>query len=156
MMKLIPATFTPEQRKKRITTIVIVVILALSLTVGILIFYAGKNKGKSQNNINVSSPLTPDGTAPVASDAEIRILGQKLHDDMDGTNFWGHDIGSWDSFLALSDSDVVKLNDFFNGKYQVQSKQTFKQWVTNEYAGSDDWSGLKPAILARLTKLNIT
>lgn len=125
------------------------VLLLLGIGIAVYFYFQGKKKGQSQANINVSSPLNPDGTAPAASESEISNLVTQLHDDMEGINYT-HDETIWNNFLSLSDSDIIKVNNKFNAVYQLDSGESFVDWV-------DDESGDYPqTALQRLKKLNLS
>lgn len=124
------------------------VLLLLGIGIAVYFYFQGKKKGQSQTNLNISSPLNPDGTAPAASESEINNLVTQLHGDMEGVNFT-HDETIWNNFLSLSDSDIIRVNNKFNAEYQLDSEESFVEWVEDE-------SGDYPqTALQRLKKLNL-
>ncbi len=133
-------------------------IVAALLGIGLfaLIYFSGKSAGKRAGGINLSSAVGPDGSAPAASSAEVTQLAGKLYKDMEGGNFWGHNLEPWSDFLALSDADVIRVYNEFNTKYQKDSGQSLTKWVANESdTGIDAWDTVKPTITQRLNKLKL-
>lgn len=132
------------------------IILALALIIGLWLYFSGKAAGKRKGSINLSNPGAPDGSAPVASEAEIRQMAQKLFQDMDGLNWRGHNIQVWQDFLTMSDNDVIRVYNEFNTKYQKETAQSLTEWVNSEVgAGTDGWSTIKPTVLQRFSKLKL-
>lgn len=117
-----------------------------------LVWRAGKNK--STTTVNLSSGNSDAGGA-LASEAEIKQLAEKVHNDLDGLNFFGHSNEVWSQVLALSDTDLTRLYNQFNMVYQDKDSGGLVKWVSNDPAiiGSQ-WSVTKDALLTRFAKLN--
>lgn len=160
MASTTPVVVQTGNSSKRNTLVLIVVVLILAIAIAVWFYFQGKKKGGEDTTINLSSPLTPEGNAPSASDQEIKSLATELHDDMDGINYY-HNLAPWNKLATLSDSDFIRLNNEFNTQYQLESEETFKQWVENESTGAWGLGGnvlfasAKKSTLARLKKLNI-
>jgi hypothetical protein len=132
------------------------VILVLALGIGLYLYFSGKAAGKRAGSINLSSSGGPDGNAPAASVSEVRQLAGKLYADMDGINFWGHNLDVWKDFLAMSDEDVIRVYNEFDTEYQKKTGQSLTQWVNSETGtGVDAWDQFKPTIIQRLNKLKL-
>lgn len=138
------------------------IVIGVILVVLFVVWYFGYKRGSKKTTI---SPLTgddPNSTDPNnnpagMSDSDIKMLASNLHDDMEGSNFFGHNDDLFSKVTELSDTDVQRLYNEFNTQYQSDSGQTFTQWIAGE-AGA--WSGgvfdnLRTSILARLAKLNL-
>jgi len=132
------------------------VVLVLILGVGLLIYFSGKSAGKKKSTLNLSSGAGAGGEAPTISESEVRTLAQKLFSDMEGANFWGHNADAWNSFLSLSDTDVTRVYNEFNSKYQKETSQSLVQWVESETTtGLDSWDSIKPIVQQRFAKLKL-
>lgn len=137
----------------------LIVIAVGILLVGLIFFivwYSARKAGKLKGTtiINTSNPGSDTSTS--ASESEIRQVAGDLYGDMDGANIMGHNLDAWQRFMALSDSDVVRVYNEFDLKYQKPSGQTFKEWVQNESSPFlSPWSTVKETVLARLNKLNL-
>lgn len=146
-----PVTPVSESGSSKKTLILAIIVIVLAMGIGVWFYFQGKKKGKETSNLNLSSPLDSEGNAPSASDAEIRQLVSSLYTDMDGLNMFGHNLSVWNRFLALSDNDIIKVNNLFNAQYQKESEESFVEWVNNE--GNDV---LLLAAVNRLKKLNLS
>ena len=145
-----PVVVQTTQSKNKTVLILVVVVLVIAVAIAVWFYFKGKKAGSETTNLNLSNPLTSNGTAPVASEAEIRQIATQLHDDMDGLNAFGHDTTVWNNFAALNDADVIQVNNRFNAEYQLDSGESFVSWVSNE-SGS-----LPEQALVRLKKLNLS
>lgn len=138
----------------QIKLIVIGVILLIILISGILLYRSGKKSGATK--INISNPPLDDAGGAGISASEISNLSDEIYRDMKGVNGFGHNTDIWQKFLALSDTDVVKVYNEFNTDYQTESEQTLKEWVYNESAAfQPQWSIVKETVLQRFAKLNL-
>lgn len=149
---------------KKVKTWLIIAAIILTILVVVAVYYY--RKGKRQNvyvappGDNPNAGAGTGNTTPnpnTKSDSELKALANQLHQSMDGVNFFGQRDEVFRKVLELSDTDLVKLYNFFNAFYQATSGETLKQWIEGE---SGWWSGgvfaqLREGILTRMTSLNL-
>lgn len=131
---------------------------AVVLIVALMVFFyfRGKKKGESGITIQYDPGQLPgnpqSGSTQGASNDDIKLLATQLFQDMDGFNFLGHDMTPYQKALTYNDSDLVKLYNAFNAKYQQDSGQTLAQWLDNESFYNNE---VTDALLQRFSKLNL-
>jgi hypothetical protein len=132
------------------------IVLIVIVIVGIW-FY---RKGKRQVTI-LPPPLDNPGTGSSGgsnnnpygvSNSTITQIADELYIDMDGFNFFGHNIAPYQNLSALSDSDFVNVYNTFNKKFQPDSGETLKKWMESESYAFDD---VTDAIMQRMGRLNL-
>lgn len=136
----------------------ILYIVALLLALGILawVYFSGRASGKRAGSVNISAPSS-DNSNPVSTD-EVKRLAERLYNDLDGVNAFGHDVEPYQQLLTLSDNDFIRVYNAFNLDFQKKSGQTFKQWLEAEVTWiqiGSKWPVLRDAILQRMNKLNL-
>lgn len=159
---------TPSKFTTRQTLIAIGVVLFLLLIVGLVVYFAGKSKGKLQSTINLSNPVIDNpydqnNQGNVTSTAEVKQLSEAIYNDMNGSNVVNHDIDTWNRVLSLSDTDFIRVYNEFDTAHQKDSGQSLAQWVNNETAytlgnlfGTNfGWSNVKDIVLKRMARLNL-
>lgn len=133
-------------------------ILVLIIILSVFFYFKGKKKGSSQTSIQYLPGDLPYGTpnqpgaTTGASNSTIKSIAERLHQDMDGFNIWGHDMQPYQDAIILSDTDFVKLYNTYNGLYQSSSGETLTQWIENEKFWEND---ITDAMLNRLAQLNL-
>lgn len=142
----------------RTKTYAIIGLVALVVLVSVAIYFY--KKGKKQVSVQVlpydvagePTGTGQPGTGNGISNNQIKVLVQKLYDDMSGFNWSGHDQAPYQEMSTLSDTDFVRVYNLFNTLYQKESEQTLREWIDNEkYA----FSFLTDSILQRMAKLNL-
>lgn len=153
------AVFSKNEKKG---VIVVGIILLLLISIYLIGFHKGTKK------TTIAPIIADDPNAATGSETginnpaglsepQIKQLAVSLHTDMDGSNFFGHNDDLYKQVTELSDTDISRLYNAFNDKYQQTSGQTLYQWLEAEYGS---WSGavfanLRSSILERMGKLNL-
>lgn len=113
----------------------IYIALGVLLFLILLAWYFYK-RGKSQitlQSLPGELPGNPgSGNVSGASNDEIKNIAVKLHGDMSGWNFLGHNPQPYSDALLLNDGDLIKLYNTYNTMYQKESGQTLTQWIEAE------------------------
>ena len=128
------------------------------------------SQGKKACAINQSSPVIDNpndptqNTTPQTPQNEIDQMSVDIHSDFGSfyglTDQLGHNMDLWNKVLVLSDTDLVRLNNAYNTKYQSQDGTDFFNKLNSQSTvllwNGDTWSVVKQALIDRLTKLNIS
>ncbi len=125
----------------------------LLLTILFVIFYRkGKNAGATDLIIVQGNE---DTGGVLASESEIKTMAGDMYKDMEGYNYYGHNIGVFEKALTLSDTDLTRLYNEFNMKYYREKSGTLVNWVTDEQPiPGSQWSTIRSTLLSRFAKLN--
>lgn len=148
---------TEKKISTRTKLIIAGVAFLLITAVAVLIYYNGRAAGKRKGGINISTtPTDPGGSTASASNAEISTIASDLWKDMEGANFFGHNLDPWKRWLALSDTDFIRVGNAFNEGHEKSSGQTIRQWVDAEQNWTNPaWSQLKNISITRMDKLRM-
>jgi hypothetical protein len=119
------------------------------LAILIYIYKSGKKAGTKPHGIKVpddviGSELTDE------EKQQLKALAENIHDDMDGLNWSGHNDTLYEQVANLSDTKLVALSNLFNHYYEVESGETFRQWLNSESFPDLTLSGLVQGIIDRL------
>lgn len=143
-------------KQKAIFVGIILVVLG-----GIIWFAYSKGASKT-----VIAPLvndSPDNNTPGISDTEVNQIAQSLYDDMSGFNLLGHKTQPYESLLALSDTDFLRVYNKFNSS-DYSGGKTLEEWVNDEYditdptgiyAFNQQYTALISSIKERFAKFNL-
>lgn len=133
------------------------VVLLLITLIGLAIYFNGKAAGKRKGSVTINTtPTDPGGSTSSASQTEIKAIASELYQDMKGANWTGHDVTPWKRWLALSDTDFIRVGNEFNQQYQTPSGETIGTWVAGEQGWTQiDWTELKNTAVTRLAKLKM-
>lgn len=113
-------------KKMMIIVVIVVVILAISFYFA---YSSGRLSGRNASSVDIPKGFTGDLTD--AQRSKIQNLGVSLYNDMNGANLsWQTPL--YDSIMALPDNELLALNNSFNFMYEVESGETFLQWLGNE------------------------
>jgi hypothetical protein len=131
--------------------------LLLIISLALVFYFNGKAAGKRKGSINISTtPTDSSGNTASASQTEIKALAGDLYIDMKGANAFGHDLDPWKRWLAMSDTDFVRVGNAFNMDNEKNTGETIKQWVEGEQSWTQlDWKELKNTAINRMVKLNM-
>ena len=144
----------PVSKTKR-NIIIGLIVLVILIILFIFFYFKGRKAGKEKGSVNITTPPVDNTGAVLASEGEINMLVGKLYKDMDGGNFFGHNMEPWETLLALSDTDFVRTNNAFNNEYQVDTEQSFKEWVQDESNSGYSWPSVQNTVLSKMEKPNI-
>ncbi len=135
---------------------VAVFVLILIVSIAFYFYHSGK-KTTTLQAVPGDVPGSHDANnnPAGASNTDILELANELHQDMKGTNFFGHNNDLFSKLLTYSDTDFVRLYNAFNTLYQQEGQGTFIQWVKDETNVTGNFITLKDAILDRGAKLNL-
>lgn len=122
-------------------------------------FYRQGKKQTTQAQLPPNdNPKEPETNTPSgASTAELTAIAAGLYGDMKGFNITGHNPAPYQSAVALSDYDFVKMYNIFNAKYQALEGETLTQMFDGEtYIFLGDTGGsVYMAFKNKLNKLNL-
>ena len=112
----------------------IIIIVSVVVVLLIIAFYLTYSSGKKSNKAS-SLEITDDivGTTILSDEKkqELKALAISIHHDMDGAN-WNWEKNLYMSANLLSDSELNALSNIFNAMYEVNSQETFLQWLKDE------------------------
>jgi len=142
----------------------IYIISGIALVVVILLFvwtyYSGKKAGASPTGVKppkdmVGADLTNEQLT------FLNGLAVNLFNDMDGLNWKGWDYDLYKEVSLLSDNELVVLSNIFNEKYELNTEQTFVQWLKNENFATFTTTGwatqtVVNTIVSRYTQLGVS
>jgi hypothetical protein len=136
------------------------IIAGIVLVILIIFGWYFYKKGKKTTTL---SPIIPDdpnstsaGNNPAGlSNASLVTLAAQAYEDMKGFNGTGHNDDIYQAILELSDTDFSRFYNTWNSKYQVDTGETFIQYLSDQYAlYFSSFRTLKEAIMERAARLN--
>jgi len=145
-----------EQNKTTQKKLIVGGLIALTLLLSFWYFYRQGKKTTTIAKLPTDDPNTGNQSSGVG-DSVISQISTDMYNDMKGLN-WGsyHDETPFNSAMTLSDTDFVKLYNFFNTKYQKDSEATLTAWLNGEKAiPYSPFDSVKVVMLSRLGKLNL-
>ncbi len=144
---------TDTTQKVSVSTKAIVISFIVIVILVAVLFYI-----KGRKTVTIAKlPTDPGGNATAASEGEISRIATALYNDMNGFNwFFSHSTAPYSDALTLSDTDFVKLYNFFNTKYQKESGETLVGWMNAENVlPTDSIYTLMGQMNSRFGKLNL-
>ncbi len=138
--------FWAKHSEKIIITIIIIVVV-------LVIWYAGKQRGKS----TAEGPQAeyPEGGNEIPSNWSPEPIVSELYDVMSGWALTGTKDSAWIKLRDLPTNEmVIAVYNVFNQKYFGEGYGTLVQWIRDE-AYYDYFSGVKEGTLARLQNLGL-
>lgn len=136
----------------------IIIVIILLVIFSFYFYYRGK-KQTTISKLPTDNPAAGNGGVQVSgaqiSDNDVSLLADQLYDDITSI-FQFRNNSLYERLVALSDTDLVRIYNAYNTKYQSKNGETLLQALKNEITA---WFGNAKynmeAIINRLSKYNL-
>lgn len=130
--------------------------VGLVIAVGLLIYLI--NRVTKAKSAPPPKPVNlPWGFGLSVADSDlIREYSIKLHDDMDGLNFNGHDSPLYAAYLIEPPEVFAGVYNDYNAMYFAENEGTLNEWLQSEYFYLASEQANVDAIIARMAANNLS
>lgn len=146
-----------------VRTIIIMVVLAVIVW---LMFFRKEKPKPTTKPVPHDAPEEEGGTSQDMTSAEVERIATALYNEIEGVNAWTRKLAPYKDFSNLSDSNMVRVYNYYNQHYQSKHSETLYQAMKNEnyyFGGGFSWFDRETVrhlvyetILPRMERLNIT